>query len=142
MMCAHACDLCDLSLLEGRELDGVSDEMLGEADKRVYLPMVGFTESFNLSVATALVLQSLFSLCPGMRGNLDDASKMALRESWYPKMSERLKTEAAKARHAPFLTLAAKGVLPQVMPDLRRQDKQQQVMKRVAEKMKARDAAD
>ena len=116
--------------------------MLGEADKRAYLPMVGFTESFNLSVATALELQSLFSLCPSMRGNLDHASKMALREVWYPKMSERLKTEAAKTRHAPFLALASKGVLPKTMPDLRRQDEQQQVMKRVARKIKARDATE
>jgi tRNA G18 (ribose-2'-O)-methylase SpoU len=38
-----------LAVVMGRELDGVSAQMLEEADRRIYLPMVGFTESFNLS---------------------------------------------------------------------------------------------
>jgi hypothetical protein len=44
--------------------DGVSEEMLKEADRRVYLPMYGFTDSFNLSVAMALLVQRLFYMCP------------------------------------------------------------------------------
>ena len=44
--------------------DGVSEEMLEAADRRVYLPMYGFTDSFNLSVAMALLVQRLFYLCP------------------------------------------------------------------------------
>jgi tRNA G18 (ribose-2'-O)-methylase SpoU len=44
--------------------DGVSEEMLKEADRRVYLPMYGFTDSFNLSVAMALLIQRLFYMCP------------------------------------------------------------------------------
>lgn len=53
-----------LAIVIGRESDGVSQEMLREADKRIFLPMYGFTESFNLSVATALVLSRLFDHCP------------------------------------------------------------------------------
>ena len=33
--------------------------MLRAADQRVYLPMFGFTESYNLSISAALVLQRL-----------------------------------------------------------------------------------
>ncbi len=62
-------NLCDVvihtskvAIVMGREVDGVSQEMLTAADERIYIPMVGFTESFNLSVATALVLQRVFSM--------------------------------------------------------------------------------
>lgn len=48
-----------VALVIGNEMDGVSDETLSMADHCVHLPMYGFVESFNLSVATALCLQSL-----------------------------------------------------------------------------------
>jgi tRNA G18 (ribose-2'-O)-methylase SpoU len=35
----------------------VSAELLAACDRRVFIPMFGFTESFNLSVACALILQ-------------------------------------------------------------------------------------
>jgi tRNA G18 (ribose-2'-O)-methylase SpoU len=40
----------------GNELDGVSETAKKLADGKVYLPMSGFTESFNLSVSAALLL--------------------------------------------------------------------------------------
>ena len=46
----------------------MTDEMLEAADRRIYLPMFGFTESFNLSVAAALVLQRLLDAVPESRG--------------------------------------------------------------------------
>ena len=48
----------------------MTDEMLEAADRRIYLPMFGFTESFNLSVAAALVLQRLLDAVPESRGRL------------------------------------------------------------------------
>lgn len=48
-----------VALVIGNEIDGVSEEALALADGCVHLPMYGFVESFNLSVATALCLQSL-----------------------------------------------------------------------------------
>ena len=48
-----------VALVIGNEVDGVSAETLELADHSVHLPMYGFVESFNLSVATALCLQSL-----------------------------------------------------------------------------------
>ncbi len=43
----------------GTEYDGLSNEVMEKADRFVKIPMYGFTESFNISVAAALVLQSI-----------------------------------------------------------------------------------
>lgn len=75
-----------LAIVMGRESDGVSRLMLEEADRRIYLPMHGFTESYNLSVATGLILQRLFDLCPEARGDLDPETRQSLRRSWYEKL--------------------------------------------------------
>ena len=41
----------------GREKDGLSDTVLKEADVSLKIPMYGFTESLNISVSAAIVLQ-------------------------------------------------------------------------------------
>jgi tRNA (guanosine-2'-O-)-methyltransferase len=41
----------------GRETEGLSDEVLKEADCFLKIPMVGFTESLNISVSAAIILQ-------------------------------------------------------------------------------------
>ncbi len=43
----------------GTEYDGLSAEVMEKADRFIKIPMYGFTESFNISVAAALVLQSI-----------------------------------------------------------------------------------
>lgn len=75
-----------LAVVIGRETDGVSAEMLNAADKRVYFPIFGFTESLNLSVATALVLQRLFDWFPAIRGDLSEQEKQDIRARWYPQI--------------------------------------------------------
>jgi len=47
------------ALLFGTELNGLTDRALGLADEYIQIPMVGFTESYNISVSAALVLYSL-----------------------------------------------------------------------------------
>lgn len=47
------------AIVLGTEWDGVSDEMKNMADGFVKIPMFGFTESFNVSVSAALILQDL-----------------------------------------------------------------------------------
>jgi tRNA (guanosine-2'-O-)-methyltransferase len=42
----------------GVEKDGLSKEVLSQADVFLKIPMYGFTESFNISVAAALILQA------------------------------------------------------------------------------------
>jgi tRNA (guanosine-2'-O-)-methyltransferase len=46
----------------GTELSGLSDIVLQNADEFLHIPMYGFTQSYNLSVSVALVLQSLTRL--------------------------------------------------------------------------------
>jgi len=41
----------------GRERDGLSDTVLNEADGFIKIPMYGFTESLNISVSAAIILQ-------------------------------------------------------------------------------------
>lgn len=48
-----------LALLMGSEWEGVSEQAKEAADIRVRIPQYGFTQSFNVSVAAALILQQL-----------------------------------------------------------------------------------
>ena len=62
--------LVDIDLTEktaivfGTELTGLSDLAINNADEFLYIPMYGFTESYNISVSAALVL---FTLTERMR---------------------------------------------------------------------------
>jgi len=47
------------ALVFGVEKAGVSDKMMKEADGYLKIPMVGFTESLNVSVAAAIILNDL-----------------------------------------------------------------------------------
>jgi len=46
----------------GRETEGLSDLVMEEADEFLKIPMVGFTESLNISVSAAIILQHVTSL--------------------------------------------------------------------------------
>ncbi|WP_420573954.1 TrmH family RNA methyltransferase [Kordia sp.] len=41
----------------GKEQEGLSDEVLSQADEFLKIPMVGFTESLNISVSAAITIQ-------------------------------------------------------------------------------------
>ena len=43
----------------GTERDGLSEDVLGQADGFIKIPMVGFTESLNISVSAAIVIQDI-----------------------------------------------------------------------------------
>lgn len=47
------------ALFFGTERDGLSEEVLRQADGFLKIPMVGFTESLNISVSAAIILQNL-----------------------------------------------------------------------------------
>ena len=49
------------ALFFGTERDGLSKEVLESADGSLKIPMVGFTESLNISVSAAIILQHLSS---------------------------------------------------------------------------------
>ena len=67
-----------ICIVMGNEDRGISDEMRQLADETFYLPMCGFAESFNLSVATAITLAYMSAV--STRGEEDgDALKGPLR---------------------------------------------------------------
>ncbi len=47
------------ALFFGTERDGLSEEILAKADGFLKIPMVGFTESLNISVSAAIIIQNL-----------------------------------------------------------------------------------
>lgn len=47
------------ALFFGTERDGLSQEIINQADGFLKIPMVGFTESLNISVSAAIILQNL-----------------------------------------------------------------------------------
>lgn len=58
-----------VALVFGTEVSGISDRVREVADDYVRIPMYGFTESFNISVAAAL---ALYELTDRMRNECDD----------------------------------------------------------------------
>ena len=49
------------ALFFGTERDGLSEEILSKADGFLKIPMVGFTESLNISVSAAIIIENLTS---------------------------------------------------------------------------------
>ena len=83
----------------GTEAVGCTAEMLNAADRRVYLPLRGFADSLNLSVATAPVVHQLFVLDPTLVGAMDEDERTALRRRWFAKLaSQRLLSARDKKR--------------------------------------------
>ena len=75
-------------LLFGNELEGVSEEAKALADKRVIIPMSGFVESFNISVAAAMALKHACDArerTMGRRGDLNAEQQELLRSVYYAK---------------------------------------------------------
>jgi tRNA G18 (ribose-2'-O)-methylase SpoU len=90
-----------LAIVFGTEAVGCTQLMLQSAHRQVYLPMYGFADSLNLSVATALCLQQIFHLCPSVIGDMAETERAALRETWYTKLaSQRITTTGERKRRA------------------------------------------
>lgn len=76
------------ALFFGTEKDGLSPDVFRAADDVVRIPMLGFTESFNISVAVAIALYELTTrLRQQLRTDwgLSEAEKHALRIDWVKK---------------------------------------------------------
>ena len=70
------------AIVMGSEMHGVSDEFKKVSSRMVHLPMFGFVESLNVSVASALILQRLFDLFPSCRGSAPPCLQAKLESSW------------------------------------------------------------
>ena len=74
------------AIVLGNEKEGVSKEMIESADHRVIIPMVGFVQSYNISVAGALCFYHIYQdriRRLGKQGDLSDAQKNILRAIYY-----------------------------------------------------------
>jgi len=71
----------------GVEKEGVSDYILEEADGYLKIPMVGFTESLNISVAVAITLQDITTRLrnSNVHWQLSDQEKGEKRLDWCKK---------------------------------------------------------
>jgi tRNA (guanosine-2'-O-)-methyltransferase len=73
-----------IALIFGTEMHGISDEVKSAADHLVKIPMYGFTESFNISVAAAVSLHALRSkmIRDNRSMDLNDEQKTEVLLSW------------------------------------------------------------
>jgi len=88
---ANALDLYDIvpdhkmAFVFGTELTGISAHVQGLSDHQVKIPMVGFTDSFNISVSVALTLQHVMQHMKGSgeqwQMSLDEQDMLRLH--WY-----------------------------------------------------------
>ncbi|MEA1786898.1 RNA methyltransferase [Arenibacter sp. GZD96] len=89
----HSCLLPDfeldtkVALFFGSEVNGLSPEVLEHADGFLKIPMVGFTESLNISVSAAIILQILTTKLKilNVPWQLSADEKMAVELQWMKK---------------------------------------------------------
>ncbi len=80
-----------LAIVMGNELRGSSSFALEQADLKVHIPMVGFTESMNISVSAAICLNAVLSRLrkSELAWGLREHEKDLLRLEWYKKVVRR-----------------------------------------------------
>ncbi len=73
-----------VALVFGSELKGLSEEALNNADEYLYIPMVGFSESLNVSVSAAVILNTLSSKLrqSDVNWKLTKEEQLELLEGW------------------------------------------------------------
>lgn len=74
------------ALVLGNEKDGVSPEMVAAADQTIIIPMSGFVQSFNISVAGALALYHISQdrlKHLGSNASLNETEQAILRAHYY-----------------------------------------------------------
>jgi tRNA (guanosine-2'-O-)-methyltransferase len=91
-----------VALVFGNEHRGVTDEAVALADANFTIPMLGFVQSLNVSVAAAITLaRAVERRCVerGRHGDLPDAEAQALRERFYV-LAVKQRSRIAKAERA------------------------------------------
>jgi tRNA (guanosine-2'-O-)-methyltransferase len=74
-----------IALVMGTEFEGVSNTFLAAANHHVYIPMTGFAESLNISVAAGIIMHDLARrsrTLPDTSWALSKAEKDILRAEW------------------------------------------------------------
>ena len=80
------------ALFFGTEKEGLSEEVMQVADGFLKIPMVGFTESLNISVSAAIILQYLTTKLKQQElpWQLSDSEKLEKRLDWTKKSIKSL----------------------------------------------------
>ena len=75
----------------GTEFTGITESAARLADHQVTIPMKGFTESFNISVSVALILQQALQDLEkqGVDTGLSESRKQSLKLEWYKQVVKR-----------------------------------------------------
>lgn len=73
------------AIVFGTEAEGISAEVAGKVDGLFQIPMRGFTESFNLSVSAAIILNTLMKNF-SVNWLLTEGEKSELKAEWYRKI--------------------------------------------------------
>lgn len=95
------------AIVFGNERDGVSGEMLAAADDRCYLPMAGFAQSYNISVAAAIALYHAYGdrlARTGRNGDLTEGEREFIRAAYYRRSvrhADQILRRAIRAENAP-----------------------------------------
>lgn len=86
--------------LFGTEKHGLSKEALEMSDETLRLPMVGFTESYNISVAVAMTLSHTMNRLwnSDINWQLREKEKNQLKAEWYKRAIGEEKAEMILAR--------------------------------------------
>jgi tRNA (guanosine-2'-O-)-methyltransferase len=95
------------ALLFGTELNGLSDKALELADEQIQIPMVGFTESYNISVSAAITLYQLRGrlTATDLDWRIGEEEKIILLRDWLRtsiKMSEQIEKQFEKEYRSLF----------------------------------------
>ncbi len=81
-----------VAIVFGNERDGISTEMKNSVDGIFKIPMYGFAQSFNISVAASIVFSNIHRERLeklGKSGDLTEDEKMHLRASYYLRTCDR-----------------------------------------------------
>jgi len=100
-----------VALVFGNERRGVSDEALARADARYAIPMRGFVQSLNVSVAAAVSLARAVEQREherGRHGDLEEADAAALRERFYV-LAVKQRSRIARAQAVEGRTLSGRA---------------------------------
>mmetsp|Transcript_24321 Transcript_24321/g.50935 ORF Transcript_24321/g.50935 Transcript_24321/m.50935 type:complete len:429 (-) Transcript_24321:51-1337(-) len=123
-----------VAIVFGTEAVGCTNEMLNAADMRVYLPLRGFADSLNLSVATALVVHQMFVLDPTLIGGMSEKERTELRQAWYSKLASQRLLSSRDKKHRSKLVTYLRGVEELERKMLAGEPMQQQVLEKLEKK--------
>ncbi|HCC70867.1 MAG TPA: TrmH family RNA methyltransferase [Bacteroidales bacterium] len=81
----------EIALVFGTEMHGLSKQAVDNADEYLKIPMLGFTESFNISVSAAIITYQLVKSLheSDIPWQLSENEKMLLKLNWLRKTIKR-----------------------------------------------------